>query len=226
MDRLLAGPADRRLLEPGSKRAPARVAILAILVLSILTACGSNEFDGYEDANPSDRAAITATVLSYYELRNASVPAGATDSIWRAYPGLSKDRAPNVGINAEAEFLDGMSRGGVERVITEPEEREPMRILVKADRAVAFVHGRETWLRTNSPNTVGEIRTVLYLSRTDQAAWTITKTDEMYPGEPLRTPPSLSSTRTSKRPSRRPRSSVARDIVHSWNSTAASQRSA
>jgi hypothetical protein len=101
---------------------------------------------------------------------------------------LSKDGAPNVGINAELEFSDRMAALGTVAVKTDPEAVDPLRVFTEGDRAVVFVHGREAWSNASGPDTVIELRTIFSLSRIAEG-WATTKTDDMYPGRPLITRP-------------------------------------
>jgi hypothetical protein len=172
--------------ETRSASSPMLVALMTSLVL--LTSCASSgEFlTGYVEAPASDREMIVPIIYSYYEARSELASTRDIQAFWRSYPALSDDRDPKVGINVESNFSDRMAALGIRLVKTEPEAVDPLRFFVKGDRAIVFVHGRESWIG----GTVIEIYTIFYLSRAGDG-WVITKTDEHLTGEPWRTPPAV-----------------------------------
>jgi hypothetical protein len=72
-------------------------------------------------------------------------------------------------------------------VNVELEAAEPIKVYVNEGRAVAYVHGRETWdLPQGTGQTVSDIYVRIELRRTT-SFWLIERSDEVVPGE--RIPP-------------------------------------
>ena len=67
---------------------------------------------------------------------------------------------------------------------TDLESYQPIRVFLRANDALAYVHGVETWEpgHVGSMQTSGEFRTVLNLRLTD-GRWMVVRTDEQTMGE-------------------------------------------
>jgi hypothetical protein len=85
------------------------------------------------------------TIEDYYSRRARAALSGDTAMIFVAYPKLAEAEDRSSGINTDAFFVERMRNLGVTDVRFEIEERESARVYVEEGRAVAFVHGKETW---------------------------------------------------------------------------------
>ena len=127
-------------------------------------------------------------VEDYYSRRASAAVSGDPGAIFAAYPKLAEGEDRTSGVNSDAFFVQRMRNLSVTDVSFEIEEREPVRVYIKEDRAAAFVHGRETWRYPRGDATIGEFYTRLDLFR-EGAGWQLDRTDEVVLGErPPRTP--------------------------------------
>ena len=148
---------------------------------------------GYEPASSEQRAAVASVVSAYYDLRNRAAITGDIAPLYAAHPALAKDEDKRSGVNVEAFFVERMRALSVTRVTVEIEASEPLKVYVNETRAVAYVHGRETWdLPPGTGQTIGEIfvRLDLHLAG---SGWLIDRTDELKLGERMPPTPRLAA---------------------------------
>ncbi len=123
-------------------------------------------------------------------MRNQLTAGLGIEEFWRTYPELSYSHELGSGINLDVMLWKWSHDPDLARrsYRTDLESHEPIRVFVRANEALAFVHGTERW-EPRGGETIGEFRTVLTLRRSD-ATWTIVKTDEQMLGErPATDPP-------------------------------------
>ena len=163
----------------------------ALLLAGALASCTpqpTEPLPGYGAASADERAAVMRTIEDYYSRRARAALSGDPAVIFVAYPKLVGAEDRSSGINTDAFFVERMRNLGVTDVRFEIEEREPARVYTREGRAVAFVHGKETWRYPRGDATIGEFYTRLDLFR-ESSAWQIDRTDEVMLGErPPRTP--------------------------------------
>ena len=118
-------------------------------------------------------------VGEYYALRSRAVASDSLRELFARHPDLAHGEDRAHAVNVDAFFVERMRNIRVQTVITTPEEREPVRVFVKDDRAVAFVHGREEWIESG---TALEFHTRFDLRQT-AGSWSIERTDEVLESE-------------------------------------------
>ncbi len=156
---------------------------IALLVLLSLTSCSDQ--NAYRTATEQERAGVAAAVLEYYTLRNQLTAGLEINDFWMTYPVLSYDHDLARGINLEVMLWKWSHDPQLVRVNyrTDLESYQPIRAFLRANEALAYVHGVETWdHRTGGTPTSGEFRTVLSLRLAD-GGWTVVRTDEQKMGE-------------------------------------------
>jgi hypothetical protein len=142
---------------------------------------------GYRLASPEERTAVVRVVSDYYDLRNRAAVSGDIAPLYVAHPALAQGEDRRSGVNVEAFFVERMRAQGVTRIAVDLEASEPVKVYVNEKRAVAYVHGRETWdLPPGRGQTISEIFVRVDL-RQLTSGWLIERTDELEPGE--RPPP-------------------------------------
>ena len=142
---------------------------------------------GYRQASAGERSAVIAVLSDYYDLRNRAAITGDVAPLYSAYPALAAGEDRRSGVNVEAFFVERMRALRVSRVNVELEAAEPIKVYVNEGRAVAYVHGRETWdLPPGTGQTVSEIYVRMDL-RHSTGVWLIERSDEVVLGE--RIPP-------------------------------------
>lgn len=161
-----------------------------VLFASLLVGCTQARPDplpGYRQASAGERAAVVAVLSDYYDLRNRAAVTGDVAPLYSAHPALAAGEDRRSGVNVEAFFVERMRALRVSRVNVELEAAEPIKVYVNEGRAVAYVHGRETWdLPQGTGQTVSDIYVRIELRRTT-SFWLIERSDEVVPGE--RIPP-------------------------------------
>jgi hypothetical protein len=171
-----------------SERHRSAAALLVAVAVASCTPQLTDPLPGYRAASADQRAAVMRTIEDYYSRRARAALTGDTTTIFVVYPKLAQAEDRTGGMNTDAFFVERMRNLGVTDVQFEIEEREPARVYTMEGRAVAFVHGKETWRYLRGDVTIGEFYTRLDLFR-ESNGWQIDRTDEVMLGErPPRTP--------------------------------------
>jgi hypothetical protein len=167
-----------------------RRAFVAGALALVTAACAQPRPDplpGYRPASLEARAAVIRVVSEYYETRNRAAVTGDIAPLYAAHPALAQGEDRRSGVNVEAFFVERMRALGVTRVAVDLEASEPVKVYVNEKRAVAYVHGRETWdLPPGTGQTISEIFVRVDL-RQLTIGWLIERTDGFELGE--RIPP-------------------------------------
>ena len=164
---------------------------IAILVALTLAACADP--NAYAVPDKQQWTDIGTAVRDYYALRNQLTAGLTVEDFWRTYPDLGYEHDLRSGINLEVMLWKWSHDPQLVRLNyrTDIESYQPVRVFVRANEALAFVHGIETWEhRTGGGPTKGEFRTVLTLKLSD-GAWTVVRTDEQKMGERPPTDPPM-----------------------------------
>ena len=156
------------------------------LSLSLVASCTSFSLSGYQDPLPGygaatvdERAQIMSVVEDYYLVRTQAIAAGDAAVLYVRYPLLATAEDRARGVNTDAWFIERMKAIRVKTVRVQIEAAEPMRVFVKNDAAVAYVHGRDDWIESG---TASELYTRIDLRRME-GRWTIERTDEVMQSE-------------------------------------------
>ena len=164
--------------------------VVAILVTVTLASCADQ--NAYHVAVEQQRTDVVAAVRDYYALRDQLTAGLEINDFWQTYPELSYDHDLARGINLEVMLWKWSHDPQLVRLNyrTDLESYRPIRVFIRANEALATVHGLETWepRYVGSVPTSGEFRTVLNLRLTD-GRWTVVRTDEQTMGEPAPTDP-------------------------------------
>jgi len=164
--------------------------VVAVLVTVTLASCADQ--NAYRVANDPTRAAVVAAVRDYDALRGQLTAGLAIEDFWGTYPSLSSERDLLHGINLEV-MLGTWSHDPLlvrRNYRTDLESYQPIRVFVRANEALAIVHGIETWEHALGPPTSGEFHTVLSMKLGD-GHWTVVRSDEQVQGERPPTDPPL-----------------------------------
>lgn len=161
-----------------------------MLVTLALASCAVP--NGYRVATDQQRADVVATVREYYALRNQLTAGLAIEDFWRTHPELSYEHDLPSGVNLEVMLWKWSHDPQLVRLNyrTDIESYQPIRVFVRANEALAMVHGVEAWDHRAGGPTSGEFRTVLSLKRGD-GGWTVVRTDEQTMGERAPTDPPM-----------------------------------
>ena len=166
--------------------------IVAILVTLTIVSCADQ--NPYRVAVEQQRADVGAAVRDYYALRNQLMSGLAIEDFWQTYPDLSYEHDLMRGINVELMLWKWSHDPQLVRrnYRIDLESYQPIRAYVRANEALAIVHGIESWdNRVGGIPTSGEVHVVLTLRQTD-GHWTVIRTDEQLMGEhPPTEPPHL-----------------------------------
>jgi hypothetical protein len=158
----------------------------------------SDPLPGYVPASAEERASVVRTVEDYFAMRERAAVTGDATELFTAYPALAQHEDRREGINTETFFVERvhLSRT-MPKEFAPPEimymshlleSYHPIGVFVRADSAVAFVHGLELFQYTVGGHGGGEIFVRLDLRR-GADRWVIQRTDEVVMGErPPRTP--------------------------------------
>ena len=166
-----------------------RRSVAAALIAVALASCAAS--NPYRTAVEPQRGSIVGAVRDYYALRNRLTAGLDINDFWQTYPELSYGHDLVQGVNLEVMLWKWSHDPQLVRLDyrTDLESYEPMRVFVRANEAVAYVHGVEAWdHRTGGPPTSGEFRTVLSLKLAD-GKWSVVRSDEQVMGEPAPTDP-------------------------------------
>ena len=158
---------------------------LAILLALAVSLAGCADQNAYRVPTEPERAGVAAAVREYYTLRNRLTAGYEINDFWQVYPDLSYDHDLARGINLEVMLWKWSHDPQLVRVNyrTDFESYQPITVFVRANEALAYVHGMETWdHRSGGTPTSGEFRTVLSM-RLANGGWTVVRTDEQTMGE-------------------------------------------
>jgi hypothetical protein len=171
---------------------------LALVMAATACVHASDPLPGYVVAPAEERASIVRTIEEYFAMRERAAVTGDAVELFTAFPALALNEDRRQGINTETFFVER-----VRMAATMPKELAPPAIVymshildsydsigvfVKADAAVAFVHGLEVFQYKNGGPSGGEIF-VRFDLRRGAESWVIERTDELVMGErPPRTP--------------------------------------
>ncbi len=162
---------------------------MTLLVALTLASCVAS--NPYRAADEQERGEVIAAVRDYYGLRNRLTAGLEINDFWQTYPELSYDHDLARGINLEVTLWTWSHDPQLVRhnYKTDLESYQAIRVFVRANEAIAFVHGLESYEHVvGSIPTRGEFYTVLSLTRGGRA-WTVVKTDEQMLGERVQTDP-------------------------------------
>lgn len=120
---------------------------------------------------------VVRVVEEYYAVRARAIAAWDATILYSRFPRLAAGEDRPRLINIDGWFIERMREHNVRLVTTKIEDRRPVRVFAKGDRAVAFVHGRFDW----ETGTAGEFYTRIDLER--DGAWTVVRTDEVSESE-------------------------------------------
>ena len=160
-----------------------RLSIVAFFVVLSIASCAASS--SYRMAVEPQRGSIVAAVRDYYALRNHLTAGLDINDFWQTYPELSHDHDLVRGINLEVMLWKWSHDPQLVRLDyrTDLESYQPIRAFVRANDALAYVHGLEAWDHfSGGPSTSGEFRTVLNLRLVD-GKWTVVRSDEQMMGE-------------------------------------------
>jgi len=163
----------------------ARRSITGVLVVLAVASCATSS--RYRAAVEPERGAVVAAVRDYYTLRNRLTAGLDINDFWQTYPELSYDHDLVRGTNLEVMTWKGSHDPQLVRLDyrADLESYEPLRVFVRGNEALAYVHGLEAWDHpTGGLSTRGEFRTVLSLRLAD-GKWTVVRSDEQEMGEPV-----------------------------------------
>ncbi len=134
-----------------------------------------------------ERANVLGTIDEYYNLLDAAVVTGDLGPLYARHPKLAQGAVPQRGINSEGFTvqLPSVRDHLVREAHVDIQSYEPVRVYVKGNAAVAYVHGWFTWNYATGAPTQGELRVRFDLSRAVDR-WYVEQTDEVVLGE---TPP-------------------------------------
>jgi len=159
--------------------------------LAALTIASCAASSSYRVAVEPDRGAVVAAVRDYYALRNRLTAGLDINDFWQKYPELSYDHDLVRGIHLEIMIWKWSHDPQLVRLDyrTDLESYEPVKVFVRANEALAYLHGLEAWDQpTGGPSTRSEFRTVLSLRLAD-GKWSVVRSDEQMMGEPAPTDP-------------------------------------
>ena len=162
---------------------------IAILVALTLAACADP--NAYAVPDKQQWTDIGTAVRDYYALRNQLTAGLTVEDFWRTYPDLGYEHDLRSGINLEVMLWKWSHDPQLVRLNyrTDIESYQPVRVFVRPDDALVYVHGLEIWDHRTGPSTSGEFRTVLSLKLRDGHR-TVVRTDEQMLGErPPKDPP-------------------------------------
>ncbi len=157
--------------------------IVAIAATFAVLSC--TDQNAYRVADEQQRASVVTAVQDYYGFRNRLTAGLEITDFWRAYPELSHEHDGARGINLDLMLWTWSKDPQLVRLDyqTDLVSCEPIRVFVRANEALAYVHGMESYThRMGTPRTLGEFRTVLSMKLTNDA-WTVVRTDEQMLGE-------------------------------------------
>lgn len=187
-DRLATERAD------GAMRVTSRsVRFVGVLTLSacatsllLLSCSGADPLPGHVRAPTDVEESVRHTIEDYYVLRSRAAVSGDITPLYARHPRLAAAEDRTKGVNVEAFFVERIqsfnratSGPRATDVTLELTWYEPLRVYVKDDAAVAFVHGLESWVGTQ---TKGEMLVRFDLRRAADT-WMIERTDEWVLGE-------------------------------------------
>jgi hypothetical protein len=174
-----------------------RIVVVA-LVFATACACAADPLTGYVTASADDRASVVRTIESYFAMRERAAVSGDVTELFNAYPALARNEDRCQGINTESFFAERarlartqpkeIAPAEITRMSHSLEGRGPIQVYVRAESALAFVHGSEELEYPSGPPSFGEIF-VRFDLRRDAGRWVIERTDQQVMGEPApRTP--------------------------------------
>lgn len=141
---------------------------------------------GYVRAPTDVEESVRHIIEDYYVLRGWAAVSGDIAPLYARHPRLAAAEDRTKGVNVEAFFVERIqsfnratSGPRATDVTLELTWYEPLRVYVKDDAAVAFVHGLETWV---GAGTKGEML-VRFDLRREAHTWMIERTDEWVLGE-------------------------------------------
>jgi hypothetical protein len=154
--------------------------------LALVSCLAADPVPGYERAPRDVEESVRRTVEDYYILRGRAAVTGDIAPLYSRHPRLAAQEDRTKGVNVEAFFVERIQ--SFNRQTSGPRATdvtldltwyEPLRVYVKGEMAVAFVHGLESWV---GAGTKGEMHVRLDLRRVGDA-WVIERTDEWVLGE-------------------------------------------
>lgn len=172
---------------------------LIVFAVVFAVACAPPDpLPGYAPASASERASVVGAIYDYFAMRQRAAVTGDATELFEAYPALAQHEDRRQGINTEAFFVERVrsaktlpkeiAPSEIAKMSHELETYVPIAVYVRADSAVAFVHGLERMEYPRGGPSLGEIFVRFDLRRIDDG-WVIEQTDEQVMGElPPRTP--------------------------------------
>ncbi len=116
--------------------------LLAVLALALLSCQGAprqRSFerppDGCAPALDATRSEVVRAVEEYYALRARAIAAWDAAMLYARYPRLATGEDRQRLVNVDGWFIERMRSGGIRIVTTKLEDRGPVRVYVKGDRA-------------------------------------------------------------------------------------------
>lgn len=172
--------------------------MVALVIAATACVRAPDPLPGYVSAPAEDRASVVRTVEDYFAMRERAAVTGDPTEIFAAFPALAQNEDRRVGINTESFFVERVRMARtMPKEVAPPEilfmshmleSYHPIGVFVRADSAVAFVHGLEVFQYKNAGSSGGEIFVRFDLRRLADR-WLIERTDELVMGErPPRTP--------------------------------------
>ncbi len=164
-----------------------RTGTLVLAGLLVLLSCAAADvLPGYARAPIDVEDSVRLTIEDYYVLRGRAAVSGDIAPLYARHPRLAAAEDRSKGVNVEAFFVEQIqshnrrtSGPRATDVTLELTWYELLRVYVKDDAAVAFVHGLETWV---GAGTKGEMF-VRFDLRREAHNWMIERTDEWVLGE-------------------------------------------
>lgn len=174
----------------------ARLLVVA-LVFAAAACTPPDPLPGYISASAAERTLVVRTIEGYFAMRERAAVTGDATELFEAYPALALGEDRRQGINTETFFVErvrlAQGDGAFRKMSHELETYVPIVVYVRADHAVAFVHGLERFDYPRGGPSLGEIFVRFDLRRLADR-WAIERTDEQVMGEPPpRTPAPKSS---------------------------------
>jgi len=157
--------------------------LIAALLLAgtALNACAADPLPGYGTASPDVRNTLIGVVRDYYDVLDRAQVTGDVGPLYARHPDLARGEDRRAGVNTESWLVERTRALNVREVTVELESYEPVKVYVKGDDAVVYVHGLFTWVYPNGSTTKGELPVRFDLRKRD--VWNIVRTDERVLGE-------------------------------------------
>jgi len=176
--------------------------LVVALVFAVAACAPPDPLPGYAPASAVERTFVIPVIYEYFAMRERAAVSGDATELFEAYPALALHEDRRQGINTETFFLERVRSAEtrpkeiapsvIVRMSHELETYVPIGVYIRADSAVAFVHGVEHLEYFSGPSS-GEIFVRFDLRRIGDR-WVIERTDEQVMGEPPpRTPAPRSS---------------------------------